>query len=275
MKSFLKPTPRKILLTIYFAFWVSLIWSILFSHAFWFDVGCKPQPSGTDIDMCTFDYYIPLKSFLFRLPLFLPLYLFSALLSFYKKYFWYSFFFITLILVIIFSVADYSIHTRRVTEEERTGIIPPIQKTSTSSAKTANWKTYTGSSFSFKYPSTLTKESQMPQGSGYTQYFKSSDGTYILTIIVKGNYNQLTGKPFSDIGSYIDIKTGVNLKVDGQEAISVCPRAGCENTNDVYFFSKDSKEIISIILETPKDASSLDDSRTKIFNQILSTFKFL
>jgi len=143
------------------------------------------------------------------------------------------------------------------------------------SDETAGWKTYTDSSFSFKYPSTLKKENQMPQGSGYTQEFKNSDGTYILAIIVKGNYSQITGQPFSDIGSYIDMKTGVNLKVDGQEAISVCPRAGCENTNDVYFFSKDSKAIIRIILETPKDASSLDDSRTKIFNQILSTFKFL
>jgi hypothetical protein len=133
MRTFLQPTTRKILLTIYFAVWISLIWSTLFSNAFWFDVGCKPQPSG--MLMCTFDYYITLKSFLFRLPLFLPLYLFSALLSFYKKYFWYSLFFITLILVIIFSVAFYSIHTRRVTEV--------ATKTSTSSAKpdeTANEK---------------------------------------------------------------------------------------------------------------------------------------
>ena len=74
---------------------------------------------------------------------------------------------------------------------------------------------------------------------------------------------------------YINIPYKVKeVVVDGQKAVQPLPRAGGENTFGVFFFSKDSKNIINLELDTPKDGSKLQEGQ-KIFDQILSTFRFL
>ncbi len=141
-----------------------------------------------------------------------------------------------------------------------------------------DWKVYTDTknSLKFHYPNKWVAAAQQLTGSGYTQEITSPDGMYRLELIVRGNYNNQTGKPFPDITSYLNLGSlHVNtIMVDGQEAIQALPRAGSENENNIVFFSKDKATIIEINLTTmTKFNSDNVDNGKKLFNQILSTVK--
>lgn len=141
--------------------------------------------------------------------------------------------------------------------------------------ETANWETYTAEEFSFKYPSNWSQETIIPIGSGAIQEFKNKDFT--LTFEFRGNYSQADGKPYEDLTyDFLKFKYVLPTKyLDGQEAIQVLPRAGSENKNQVYLFSKDKKSILRLELDTLSEEDAKIVEGQRIFDQILSTFKFL
>ncbi len=98
--------------------------------------------------------------------------------------------------------------------------------------------------------------------------------TYKLVIHQEKNYNSQTGKAYTTLkeltGFPYDVDT---LLVDGQQAARVLPRAGSESIYKALFFSKDTKLVFSIELETPRDGSKIKEGE-ELFSQILSTFKF-
>lgn len=135
---------------------------------------------------------------------------------------------------------------------------------------TANWKTYSNFGIAFKYPSEwlLTKD-----GSSFIE-IKEPNRFYLLTLSKEPNMNQNSGRPFKDLYEFLKIPYLKTFLVDGQQAQQTLPRAGSENISGVLFFSKDSESIYGLNLETPRDGSKIDEGK-KIFDQILSTFKFL
>lgn len=144
----------------------------------------------------------------------------------------------------------------------------------------ANWKTYTDKDVRFSYPSTFTAEPIMPQGSGFTQEFKDSSGKYTFSFVVRGNYNQETGKPFTLIDDFIGMPYQVKiLTVGGQSARQPLPRAGSEHENSVSFFSQDKQNIYTFDLQTGDNPMTISPSDIavgqQLFDQILSTFKFV
>ncbi len=108
-----------------------------------------------------------------------------------------------------------------------------------------------------------------------TETFQDTYGQYKLVIHQDKNYNSRTGKPYATLREVTSFPHDVTtLIVDGQPAARVLPRAGLESIYKVLFFSKDNKSVFSIELETPEDGSKVKEGED-LFNQILSTFKFL
>lgn len=146
--------------------------------------------------------------------------------------------------------------------------------------ETANWKTYQNEDIIFNYPSQWVKKPILMQGSGLTQAFEDPELKFSLTFSSSGNYNQVTGKPYTNIDEFINMPYQVKtVIIDGQDGRQPLPRAGSENVNSTMFFSKDSKFIYTIELKTGKtalDVSGADiNDGQKLFDQILSTFKFI
>lgn len=150
---------------------------------------------------------------------------------------------------------------------------------------TADWETYRNENVTFKFPSRWIEKPILIHGSGFDQEFEDPEGKFFLTFSSTGNYNQVTGKAYTNIDEYINMPHQVKVVViDGQEARQPLPRAGSENVNAVIFFSKDSKFIYILRLQTgstafentPSDASETDvEEGKRVFDPILSTFKFL
>ncbi|GAG38508.1 unnamed protein product, partial [marine sediment metagenome] len=117
-------------------------------------------------------------------------------------------------------------------------------------------------------------------GSGFTQEFEDPEGKFAFTFSSTQNYSQVTGEPYATIDEFINMPYKVKtVIIDGLEGRQPLPRAGSENINSVIFFSKDSEVIYTLDLKTGNTA--LDTPETdveegqRLFNQILSTFKFL
>lgn len=149
---------------------------------------------------------------------------------------------------------------------------------------TANWTTYSitpdpslgYASYVIKLPASWK---QIEHSSNFqdTETFQDdlTNSTYKLIIHQEKNYNNQTGKPYATLreatGLSYDVTT---LVVDKQQAVRVLPRAGSESDFKLIFFSRDNKLIFSIELDTPRDGSKITEGEV-LFNQILSTFKFL
>jgi len=160
----------------------------------------------------------------------------------------------------------------------------PSPAPSEASEKTADWISYditTEPSLGYmdyliKVPSPW-KRIEHSSNFQDTETFQDAYGefTYQLVIHQQKNYNEQTSKPYTTFkeltGFPYDVTT---LIVDGQQAARVLPRAGSESIYKVLFFSKDSKLVISIELGTPRDGSKVKEGE-ELFNQILSTFKFV
>jgi hypothetical protein len=130
-----------------------------------------------------------------------------------------------------------------------------------------NWKTYTNPTYNytFKYPLDWSLKSPNTLG----------NQTYTFSYQSIPNLNSKNNKPYRDLYEFIDLPYKVNETiVDGQKAVQPLPRAGSENIFEAFFFTPQSKYIISFSLETPKDGSKFDEGQT-IYNQILASFKFL
>lgn len=137
------------------------------------------------------------------------------------------------------------------------------------------WKVFSHDTISFKYPSSWELMPTQPSGSGFYQEVKDPSGIYSLTFSTEGNYNNQTGKPFKDLYEYINMPYRVKeVTAGGQEAVQPLPRAGSENIYGVFFFSKDAESILNLTLGTPRDGLKIEEGQ-KLFDQILSTFKFL
>ena len=171
------------------------------------------------------------------------------------------------------------------TDEEKQTLLPPDQiGESAGSATTADWKVYSFSDGSFKYPNGWVEKLILIRGSGFTQEIEDKDGLYHLTFFTQGNYNQITGNPYSTLEEVIGPPPNIleTITVDGQKAGRTLPRARSENKNAVIFFSKDKKTIYTIELDTgsttladPKVTEESVKTGQKLFDQILSTFRFV
>lgn len=145
----------------------------------------------------------------------------------------------------------------------------PLPSVSTNTNEVAGRKTYSSNGVSFQYPSTWEVKSQ--------DNIVDPSGLYSLSLANEINYNKETKKPFENLLEYEGLSSGsVTVIVDGQKAIQVLPRAGSENSNSIDVFSKDFKQIYTLILtmNAQEDDSKIKEGQ-KLFSQILSSFKFL
>jgi len=165
------------------------------------------------------------------------------------------------------------------TMQKERGVPLPTPTPATDSTSDSDWKTYQNEKVIFKFPPQWTQKPILIRGSGFTQEFKDPENKFSLIFLSNGNYNQTTGKPYTTIDEYINMPHKVKVvTIDGREGRQTLPRAGSENVNVVMFFSKDSKFIYALELQTgstSSDASETDvEEGKKLFDQILSTFKF-
>ncbi|OGG07368.1 hypothetical protein A2872_03540 [Candidatus Gottesmanbacteria bacterium RIFCSPHIGHO2_01_FULL_42_12] len=144
-----------------------------------------------------------------------------------------------------------------------------------SQGEVADWKTYSDKNYSFNYPANWIVEPLAPGGKSVTLAVHDSSSVITFSVRTEGNYDQITGKPFKDVYDYLKFPYKLNTRiVDGLEAIQALPRAGSENNFGVFLFSKDNSSVITLELDTPRDGSKIVEGE-KLFDQILSTFKFL
>lgn len=164
-------------------------------------------------------------------------------------------------------------------------LTPTLSPTpSQTSDKTADWTSYEITTepslgyvdYAVKIPSSW-KRIEHSSNFQDTETFQDVFGqfTYKLVIHQEKNYNSQTGKANTTLKELTGFPYNVpEMIVDGQQAARVLPRAGSESIYKVLFFSKDAKLVFSIELETPQDGSKLEEGG-ELFNQILSTFKFV
>ena len=106
--------------------------------------------------------------------------------------------------------------------------------------------------------------------------FTDPQGKYRLSYTERINYNQTTGKPYSDFVEYIGIPyLKPTSALGGYEVYQVLPRAGGEYLNSADFFSPN-QPFLTLTLET-LDQDNITDIQAgqTLFSAILSTFKFL
>lgn len=142
---------------------------------------------------------------------------------------------------------------------------------------TGSSRTYQGDGVIFEYPATWK---QQPG----TANFNSRDGTYRLNFTTSKNYDEKTGKSYTDIKELVDevIKEEYQpefkkIVVAGQEAWQVSERTPYENAVSIVFFSKDLKNIFSFDFRTNTTLDKLDVSAQAgqiILDHTLATFKF-
>lgn len=145
----------------------------------------------------------------------------------------------------------------------------------------SGWVKYTNDECSFDYPTNWLKKQQVEEGSGFTQEFThpEPERPFTLTFKVHGNYNQVTGKPYSTLDEYegLSYKTKT-VMVDGVEGRQALPRAGSEHIYRVDFFSKDKKSIYSLALQIGDSSMNVSESLAakgkELFDHIVSSFKF-
>jgi hypothetical protein len=153
-------------------------------------------------------------------------------------------------------------------------IQPTPTPTQAPSGEMENWKTYKNEFLSFKYP--------LEWVVGKTNIYGSSnqtDFTYNFSkpfhLVLRANYNQTTGKPYSTLDEYLPSlsDTAKNLTLDKQPAKYISKEGGEHfiASETVVVFSVDKSTIISLIYKPDFDIPE----KKEVFDQILSTFKFL
>lgn len=189
--------------------------------------------------------------------------------------------FLVVILITLTGLLGYQLgKTRTETPIVTPPIITQAPKAQPTISETADWKTYKNEVITFKHPLAWEEKPIQPRGSGFTQEFKDPEGKISFSFMTQGNYSQLTGKPYTTLDEFIGMPYKVKpVIIDGQEGRQPNPRAGSENVFSVYFFSKDLKNIYNLNLQVGDTALNTPEVEVQkgqtIFNQILSTFKFL
>lgn len=156
----------------------------------------------------------------------------------------------------------------------------PFRSTSTQAptGDIENWKTYRSEEYGlkFKYPSNWKESPRQPTETDPVQEIQDGRRIFSFFFTNRINYNNETGKPFKDLQEYANMPyAGKLVYVGGQEGMQYLPRAGSEHIYEVIFFSKDLKDIFTIKLITNTKTEEQIQEGQKIFNQILSTFRFL
>jgi hypothetical protein len=185
---------------------------------------------------------------------------------------------------IIYGSGDGMIGVDDITEETLIKIVSTIKFTD----ETANWKTYTGDGFTFKYPQDYPLQKWILNKDGIT--FSEGKGRMeFVNKLYTFSQNEcqgggcLTGPTKKvKINEYDAIKTTSSIGVEGgmvpQSFISYEIKKPNE---EKYFFiklweltSEEEKkiEIVNAERKTPEKSVSIED--TKILEKILSTFKF-
>lgn len=167
--------------------------------------------------------------------------------------------------------------------DQTTPTLTPAKKiTPTPTIAISNWKTYINGNveFSIKYPPSWKESPSQLTGNAFSQEIKDQDGFYTFEIYYRVNYNTGTGKPYNSLQEHANMPyPGKILSIDGVEAMQYLPRAGSENVNSIDFFSKDKRKIYSVALTTGKSTFEVSMQQVtegqKLFDQILSTFKFV
>lgn len=201
---------------------------------------------------------------------------------------------ILIVLILAFLVGGYLVYTNyklpvfdRTNNRTKT---TPSQTTqsSSSSNQTGNWKTYTHSDFIFKYPPEL-KEAKDCRGSGSGICFQSPEfdptegdfiagtnkGQVLMISADSGNINNIADLHCEERNLYyanscfystINNKSVLHLQGGIKENDKFIV------TNELLYVQVDPNKIIQIgFFNSQEDA----ENQRKIFDQILSTFKFL
>lgn len=141
---------------------------------------------------------------------------------------------------------------------------------------TANWKMYTNKELSFKYPSDWEEQKTQVFGSKSETEFRF-DNTTTFTFSLIGNYNQITGAPYTSLEEYLDVRSkfSSNTTVAGQIAKKIINSGGglAIAYKEVVFFTPKKDNIVSMYFSGPYYTED-DNKAENIFNQILSTSKF-
>lgn len=136
----------------------------------------------------------------------------------------------------------------------------------TAEEQTKNWKTYSGSGISFKYPPEYVEQPSQVYGGGNIpeQHFVDSKNKILIWFRVQDNINPDTRKPlFTDVQDLCGCnRAGTVIMLDNQPAASV--------GNDTLFFFNPSKTKQYNFQITGPDVST----NIEIFKKVLLTFKF-
>lgn len=193
-------------------------------------------------------------------------------------------------ILILIGIASYLGYQNWQLKQQRSQIqlkpIPPLPPIPTAKAddQAAAWKTINVTSepsfglmdYQVKIPNSWE---QIAHSSSFQNVETFQDNpiaiNYQVVIDQQKNFNTQTGKPYSSLreltGLNYDVSTTI---VAGLTAAKVLPRAGNETNFKVLFFSPYNKQTISLELVAPRDGTRRDEGE-KLFNQILSTFKFI
>src|SRR3989338_433825 len=138
--------------------------------------------------------------------------------------------------------------------------------------KTANWKTYSDNTIIFNYPADWNVQPAQIGGMSSTVEITDPANIYTFSFREEANYNQETGQPYKDIYEFLKFPYKLpTVKVSGFDAVQTLPRAGREGDFQITLLNG---AFYILELDTPRDGSKTEEGK-KLFDQILSTFKFL
>ena len=155
-------------------------------------------------------------------------------------------------------------------------LIPTIGPTSTP-LSSENWRTYANNSVTFQYPPDLQLESDTTNERSYlsTLSLKSEDGVLKLIFLFGLNMDS----SFDELNSFLDkfaTSGGRKITIDGQPAAtSQINLVQYPTSYTTYLISKDNKSHTSISISINSKENQVTDEAKRIYDQILSTFRFL
>ncbi|OGM23441.1 hypothetical protein A2691_01625 [Candidatus Woesebacteria bacterium RIFCSPHIGHO2_01_FULL_39_23] len=142
-----------------------------------------------------------------------------------------------------------------------------------------DWDTYEGGSFSFEYPTYFKRSGVQLVGSGSYEELVNDDRSQALTVEVRANYNNASGKVFSSLEEFVgnfQKEKQTKIFIDGYEAIRILPYGG-EGTDSsaLYVIGPGGGPIITLDFSNNYDIDMAEARNgNRIFNQIVSTLRF-
>lgn len=141
--------------------------------------------------------------------------------------------------------------------------------------ETINWKAYTNKNLSFSYPDKWEVGTEQNFGSRLITEF-TYQNTPLFTVSEIGNYNQLTGKPYSSLDEFLGSRKdkAKSTTVNNYPAKQITDPGDGGHVipyQEIILFSRDKSFLISLYYS--KDYYEATDDN-KVFNLILSTFRF-